>query len=199
MTDRQAIRNGLLVGVAVGALICVGHLYWQLNRIGNYVLALQSLISERALQPQAAPSGPAAGERKAAAAKPEALESLRTQLQGEMSATRAQAAQAAQRAKAEALTQAVTHADSLARALGDRSQSQHQEITGELGQVKQTTATVSARIADVSTDLATIRSQMAAARLDLEHTLADLKRVRGDLGVQSGLIATNARELAALR
>ena len=34
---------------------------------------------------------------------------------------------------------------------------------------------------------------------ELEKTIADLKSTRGDLGVQSGLIATNGKELAALR
>src|SRR5207244_3489132 len=34
---------------------------------------------------------------------------------------------------------------------------------------------------------------------DLQKTIADLKTTRGDLGVQSGLIATNSSELAALK
>ncbi|HUB33555.1 MAG TPA: hypothetical protein VMA31_11020, partial [Bryobacteraceae bacterium] len=33
----------------------------------------------------------------------------------------------------------------------------------------------------------------------LDKTIADLKSVRGDMGVQSGLIATNANELNALK
>jgi hypothetical protein len=33
----------------------------------------------------------------------------------------------------------------------------------------------------------------------LDKTIAELKTVRGDLGVQSGLIATNSKELSALR
>ena len=33
----------------------------------------------------------------------------------------------------------------------------------------------------------------------MDATIAELRTVRGDLGVQSGLIATNARELSALK
>jgi hypothetical protein len=33
----------------------------------------------------------------------------------------------------------------------------------------------------------------------LQKTIADLKSVTGDLGVQSGLVATNGKELAALK
>jgi len=40
---------------------------------------------------------------------------------------------------------------------------------------------------------------VASAKTELEKTISELKSVRGDLGVQSGLIATNAKELAALR
>ena len=40
---------------------------------------------------------------------------------------------------------------------------------------------------------------MAATRSELEKTIATLKATQGDLGVQSGLIATNGKELAALK
>jgi hypothetical protein len=40
---------------------------------------------------------------------------------------------------------------------------------------------------------------VASTKTELEKTISELKSVRGDLGVQSGLIATNARELTALR
>jgi len=44
-----------------------------------------------------------------------------------------------------------------------------------------------------------VKTDAAATRSELEKTIADLKSTRGDLGVQSGLIATNGKELAALR
>ena len=44
-----------------------------------------------------------------------------------------------------------------------------------------------------------VKTSLAATRRELQKTIADLKSARGDLGVQSGLIATNAKELAALR
>jgi hypothetical protein len=45
----------------------------------------------------------------------------------------------------------------------------------------------------------TVKGEVAQTKSTLNSTLNDLKSVRGDLGVQSGLIATNAKELAALR
>ena len=55
------------------------------------------------------------------------------------------------------------------------------------------------KIADVSTEVSSVRGEVASAKSELDKTIAELKSVRGDLGVQSGLIATNAKELAALR
>jgi hypothetical protein len=47
--------------------------------------------------------------------------------------------------------------------------------------------------------LAGVKTDAAATKAELEKTISDLKSTRGDLGVQSGLIATNGKELAALR
>ena len=44
-----------------------------------------------------------------------------------------------------------------------------------------------------------LRTEAAATKSELEKTIADLKSTRGDLGVQSGLIATNSKELSALK
>ncbi len=44
-----------------------------------------------------------------------------------------------------------------------------------------------------------VKSEVAANKSELEKTIAELKRTNGDLGVQSGLIATNGKELAALK
>ena len=47
--------------------------------------------------------------------------------------------------------------------------------------------------------MGTVRSQASQTQAQLDKTIADLKSTKGDMGVQSGLIATNAQELAALR
>ncbi len=45
----------------------------------------------------------------------------------------------------------------------------------------------------------TVKQNVASTRSDLDKTGADLKRVMGDMGVMSGLIATNSKDLDALR
>ena len=51
----------------------------------------------------------------------------------------------------------------------------------------------------MSADIVTIKNEVASTRQELQQTVGELKRVDGDLGVQSGYIATNARELQALK
>jgi chromosome segregation ATPase len=119
------------------------------------------------------------------------LESLREELE----AARRNAALAAGQAKLEALK----HAEELAKQLEAEQKRQHQQVKGELSQVQQAATAANAKIADVSSDVSSVKSEVASTKSELEKTISELKRVTGDLGVQSGLIATNAKELAALK
>jgi len=65
--------------------------------------------------------------------------------------------------------------------------------------VKQSASAANAKIADVSTDVGGVKTSLTATQSELQKTIASLKSTQGDLGVQSGLIATNASELAALK
>ena len=69
----------------------------------------------------------------------------------------------------------------------------------EISGVKQSADTANAKVADVSTDVGNVKTDLNSTKSELEKTVADLKSVRGDLGVQSGLVATNGSELAALK
>jgi hypothetical protein len=51
----------------------------------------------------------------------------------------------------------------------------------------------------VKTDVTSVRADLASTQSTLDKTGADLKRAMGDMGVMSGLIATNGKDLAALR
>jgi len=91
------------------------------------------------------------------------------------------------------------HADQLARQLQAEQAKMQQQMTGQISEVNQSVTAANAKIADVSTDVGAVKSQAAMTQSQLEKTIADLKSVTGDLGVQSGLIATNGHELEALR
>lgn len=73
----------------------------------------------------------------------------------------------------------------------------------ELNALKDTTSSrfteVSTGVDQVKANVETVKSSMAATQSQLDGTSADLKRVMGDMGVMSGLIATNSKDLQALR
>ena len=107
--------------------------------------------------------------------------------------------QRASRAAGQAKAEATARAEMLAKKLETAQNQMHQQISGEIGEVRQATTTAQEKIAAVNTEVGTVKTDVASTKSELDKTIADLKSTRGDLGVQSGLIATNAKELEALK
>lgn len=109
----------------------------------------------------------------------------------------------------QAKIEAARHADDLAYQLKQAQAEQERKaaqifenvnaVSAQVNQVQQETATNRTKVEEVNTNLAAVKTQAEATKAELEKTIAALTRTQGDLGVQSGLIATNARELAALK
>ncbi len=68
-----------------------------------------------------------------------------------------------------------------------------------LSQVKQTADTTSTKVDSVATDVGSVKTDLGSTKSELENTIANLKRVAGDVDNHGSLIATNGKELAALR
>ncbi len=102
-----------------------------------------------------------------------------------------------------ALTKAQLAASRQNKALAERLEKQQQselsartEFESELSRMKDD---ASASLTGVKDEVELVRTNVASARTEVEKTLADLGRVRGDMGLMSGLVATNSKEIAALR
>jgi DNA repair exonuclease SbcCD ATPase subunit len=91
------------------------------------------------------------------------------------------------------------HANQLVQKLADAERKREEEVLTKIGEVRQETETANTKVAGLATDVTNVKTEFQQAKSTLDETIATLKSVRGDLGVQSGLIATNAQELAALR
>jgi hypothetical protein len=194
MQEKLEVKIAVLVGITLAFLIAIGNLYWQMEHVRGEMASLRhSLVDEVTKLTEATNN---ATRRAPAAVEPsrKGLDSLKQELTEELSTTKRQAAAAAQHAK-----DALSHADKLAEQIGEERQSQHKEVVGELGQIKQAEATASAKIEGVTVDIANIKNDVASTRYELQQTVSALKRINGDLGVQSGYIATNAKELQALK
>lgn len=68
-----------------------------------------------------------------------------------------------------------------------------------IAQVKQSADTANTQIASVSSDVGNVKTDVANTKTQLEDTIANLKRATGELDTHESLIATNGKELKALR
>lgn len=88
-----------------------------------------------------------------------------------------------------------------------------QQVAGELVELKDATTTAKSKldevsadvtgvktdVTDVKTDVTGVKTNVASTQSQVEQDGAQLKKVMGDMGVMSGLIATNGKDLQALR
>src|SRR5438477_6363632 len=78
-------------------------------------------------------------------------------------------------------------------------QKAQQQVKSEISEVKQVADTATTKIGEVGTEVTAVKGDVASTKSELEKTIADLKRTNGDLNGQAVLVATNGKELAALR
>ncbi len=70
-------------------------------------------------------------------------------------------------------------------------------VAKEIDTLKQTA--VQSNAASIAAEVKQVQTQIAGTQGQVEKIIADLKRTTGDMGVMSGLIATNTREIEALK
>jgi hypothetical protein len=102
---------------------------------------------------------------------------------------------AADRAVGQAKLDAQRKVDLLQKQVQTEQVKQQQAID----QVKQTADTATTKLNDVSTDVGVVKTDLTNTKSELEQTVANLKRVAGDVDNHTSLIATNGKELEALK
>ena len=88
----------------------------------------------------------------------------------------------------------------------DRAETLEQEIVStraaseaKISEVGGRLEATKSEIGELGGEVETVKEEVAETKSLLDETVAALTSVKGDLGVQSGLIATNGEELAALK
>jgi chromosome segregation ATPase len=99
---------------------------------------------------------------------------------------------AQRRAADQAVGQAKIDAERQVQSLQDKVAQEQVAQQQAIAQVKQTADTATTQIGNVSTDLGNTKTQ-------LQQTISNLKRATGELDNHASLIATNGKELQALR
>ena len=113
------------------------------------------------------------------------------EVQGQLALSRREANLAVGQAKVDAQRRV----EELQNKVASEEAAQQQAIA----QVKQSADTANTQIASVSTDVGAVKTDVANTKTQLEDTIANLKRATGELDNHESLIATNAKELHALR
>lgn len=74
-----------------------------------------------------------------------------------------------------------------------------QDVASRLTDLQQANSTAATKLGEISDNVSGVKNDVASTQSELEKTGSDLKRVMGDMGVMSGLIATNSTQLNALK
>jgi chromosome segregation ATPase len=204
MSDTSTNKNAFLDGgdpgtnrvpwvtivLGAGLALCLGAALYLHNSLVNTRLETASLVKEVGALRQTVSNADQSVAQSLGAMKTE-MENTR-----KASATSSQEATAAARRQAEAIASKLSTDFSRKQA---EQQAQQKQLTSELGEVKTRTETATARLTDITTEVTSVKAEVANHKIEIDKTIAELRRTTGDMGVMSGLIATNSKELAALK
>jgi hypothetical protein len=185
---RSDVKVPILIGAVAALLAANIYLYTQLDKVrtdfGTFRTSVQNEI---------------ASLKESSTVSTQTARRSLTSLKDELETARRQASMAAGQAKLEAQK----HAEELAKRLAieqQRAEKQALMMKTELTEaVTNVEKAASTKIGEVSTEVGQVRTEVASTKSELEKTVSELKRVRGDLDGTSSIVATNGKELAALR
>lgn len=121
-------------------------------------------------------------------------------MKAELEAARRAAASAAGQAKEDAIRQVAQLERKVEVEQKRATEAVKQELTSKVEQTAAAATAANQQLSEnVNKEFSTVKTDLAASKSEIDKTIADLKKVTGDLGVTSGLVATNGKELAALK
>src|SRR5436309_14558376 len=108
MQEKPDLRIAVLVGVTLAFLLAIGNLYWQMEHIRTEMANVRQSVLKEVGKLAEASTQPGGNGRRASASAVEpgqkVLDSLKKELAEELTSTKRQAAAAALKAKAEAVS-----------------------------------------------------------------------------------------------
>ena len=189
--QRSGLTTALVAGAMIALLAAVVYLFVQMDHLQTDVAKMKEQFNTELTSQKQSSSVATAAHQKRIDTLKEELETTRSQLSAET-----------KQMSAQAKLEATAHADAITKQIAAEEAQLRQAQAAqaaEIGTVKESASAANAKIADVSTDVGGVKTNLSATQAELQKTIAALKSTQGDLGVQSGLIATNGNELAALK
>ena len=179
--DNSGLKMAILFGAVIALIAANIYLYLQVDSLKTQLAKVQDSILAEVGRVRESGSVSTAAARKN-------IEDLQTKL--------TEAKREANQAAGQAKVDATKRAEELTRQLAEQQKAATKEMESQITKVEET---ASSKIGQVSSDVSTVRTEVASNKAELDKTIAQLHSTAGDLGVQSGLIATNGKELAALK
>ena len=179
------IKVPILIGAVVALLAANIYLYTQLDRLrGDFGEFRKNMLTE------------VDSLKESSTVSTQTARRSLTSLKDELEAARRQANMAAGQAKIEAQK----HAEELSKRVAAEQARQTQAVESKLTQaVSDVEKNAATKVAEVSTEVGAVRTEVATTKSELEKTVTELRRVRGDLDGTASLVATNGKELDALK
>lgn len=178
------LKMALAAGAIVASLAANGFLLYQVNNLKTDSAHNQEIIQNEIDTLKENSTVMTAAQRKH-------MEDLREELDNRSR----QLSQAASQAKKEALT----YADEQSKRLEAEQQKSAQQLNSSISDVKTATDSVNAKVTDVNNDVAGVKTDLSSTKADLSQTKSTMQHMAGDLGLTSGLVATNGKEIEELR
>jgi hypothetical protein len=183
----KTLGTVVLFVAVLGLIGATAYLYMQLDSVRKDLVKANDAAQTRLDKLEEATSVTTRSNRRT-------VDELRDQLER----ARRQASLAAGQAKEEALKK-VDETRTQLEAAQERAEKAQQQLKSDISQVKDATDSANTKISQVGNDVTSVKGDVAATRSELEKTVAELKRATGELDGHSVLIATNGKELQALR
>jgi chromosome segregation ATPase len=177
-------KIGILSGIVLALLGGVVYLYMQLDQTRKDLVKTNDALQARIDKLEEVSSVTTRSNRKT-------VDELREQL----NRARRQASALAGEAKQEALKKV----DETRVQLETAQEQAKQQLKSDISQVKEQTDSANTKISQVGNDVTAVKTDLTSTKSELEKTVAELKRATGELDGHSVMIATNGKELAALR
>jgi chromosome segregation ATPase len=178
------LKTALAAGAIIASLAANGFLLFQVHDLRSDTVRIQQTMQMEIDSLKETGNQMTAEQRKH-------VEDLREELENKSR----QLNMAASQAKREALS----YADEQAKRLESQQQKNAQEVNTALTDVKQRADSANQAVQAVNTDVGNVKTDLASTKTDLNQTKMSLQKVAGDLGVTSGYVATNGKELEELK
>lgn len=186
--EATGVKFPILFGAIIALIAANIYLFVQLDKTRTKISELQSALSEQITSVRETSSVSTQTAKKN-------IENLQERLE---SANRQAAALTGQ-----AKSEAIKKAEQLSAKLEVAQKQQEVKTAAQFAEVKEENKVVAGqigeKIGEVKSEVGTVKTDLASTKSELDKTISGLKSTQGDLGVQSGLIATNGKELLALK